>query len=162
MKKIIRLTESDLTRIVKKTIMELDRSTYERAADVAKERGFAKLSNKFREHGKEFGLNSETISMAIKVFNDDIVNKFRIVGLEVDPSYSKSYILKVENLYSNRNTKFMINKFSDEMEFYMDGNFKALPETRKDAKKILKIFKDHDFDVSGIDLRSISYEDTDL
>ena len=40
--------------------------------------------------------------MAIKVFNDDIVNKFRIVGLEVDPSYSKSYILKVPDTNTQR------------------------------------------------------------
>ena len=48
MKKIIRLTERDLTRLVKRTIMELNKSTYDSAARVADERGFKRLSNKFR------------------------------------------------------------------------------------------------------------------
>ena len=47
-KKIIRLTESDITNIVKRTIMELNKSTYDSAARVADERGFKRLSNKFR------------------------------------------------------------------------------------------------------------------
>jgi hypothetical protein len=51
MKRIIRLTESDLTRLVKKTIMELDRSTYEKAADVASEKGFNKMSDECIEVG---------------------------------------------------------------------------------------------------------------
>jgi hypothetical protein len=40
------------------------------------------------------------------------------------------------------------------------GNHPSLPQTRKDAKKVLRVFEDNGVDVSNIDLRSISYDDS--
>ena len=165
MKKIIRLTESDLTKIVKKTIMELDRSTYEKAADAADKKGFSKLSNKFREHGKEFG-STDTVSMTIKSRGNQIVEKdFKILKIDKEPAgYYEGFVLRVEDVETGNTARFMINKFSkpDNMEFYLNGDYPALPSTRSDAKKILKAFKKIDVDVSNIDVRSISYEDSDF
>ena len=91
MRRTVRLTERDLTRLVKRTIMELDRTTYERAADVAGEKGFNKLSNRFREHGKEFGLNQEkdNITMVVKRAGEELPIDLRLIGLKEEPNISK-------------------------------------------------------------------------
>ena len=150
MKKIIRLTESDLTRIVKRTIMELDRSTYERAADSASQRGYSKLGNRFREHGKEFGLNQEigNVTMVVKYRDEEQTLNVRINSIET------------EDLETGNKKTFMISKYPGEMEFYLSGDRPSLPKTRMDAKKVLKTFEDNGIDASDIDPRSISYDDT--
>ena len=108
MKRIIRLTEWDLTRLVKRTIMELDRSTYEKAADVAGEKGFNKMSDRFREHGKEFGLNQErdNITMVVDRGGEDQVLNVRINDLKIDPNYSMSFTLDTEDLDKGTKRKF--------------------------------------------------------
>jgi len=164
MKKIIRLTESDLTRLVKRTIMELDRSTYERAADNANQRGYSKLGNRFREHGKEFGLNQETgnVTMVVKYGDEEQTLNVRINSVEGEPGYSMSYAMKTEDLETGNKKTFMINKYPGEMEFYLSGDYPSLPKTRMDAKKVLKAFESSGIDASDIDPRSISYDDTDF
>ena len=162
MKKIIRLTESDLTRLVKRTIMELDRSTYEKAADVAGEKGFNKMSDRFREHGKEFGLNQErdNITMVVGRGDGDLVLNLRVNSLKKDPNNGVSYNMETEELDKGIERKFEVNKYSDKIEFYLNGQFPSLPQTRKDAKKVLKMFEGNGVDVSKIDPRSISYDDS--
>jgi hypothetical protein len=162
MARIIRLTERDLTRLVKRTIMELDRTTYEKAADVAGEKGYNKLSDRFREHGKEFGLGQErdNIVMVVKYLGEDKVLEVRIISLKSDSNYSMSFTLETEDLDTGTKRNFEINKFSDKIEFYLMGNHPSLPQTRKDAKKVLRVFEDNGVDVSNIDLRSISYDDS--
>ena len=162
MKRIIRLTESDLTRLVKKTIMELDRSTYDSAADVAGEKGYNKLSDRFREHGKEFGLNQErdNIAMVIDRGGEDKVLYLRVNSLKIDPNNGVTFNMETEDLDKGTERMFELNKFSDKIEFYLNGNFPSLPQTRKDAKKVLRVFEDNGVDVSNIDLRSISYDDS--
>ena len=112
MKRTIRLTERDLTRLIKKTIMELDRSTYEKAADVAGEKGYNKLSDRFREHGKEFGLNQErdNITMVVDRGGEDQVLNVRINDLKIDPNYSMSFTLDTEDLDKGTKRKFELNK----------------------------------------------------
>ena len=46
------------------------------------------------------------------------------------------------------------------LEFYQNGQFPSLPKTRKDAIKVLKMFEDKGVDVSKIDPRSITYDDS--
>jgi hypothetical protein len=161
MKKIIRLTESDLTRLVKRTIMELDRSTYEKAADVAGEKGFNKMSDRFREHGKEFGLNQErdNIVMVIGRGDGDLVLNLRVNSLKKDPNNGVSYNMETEELDKGIERKFEVNKYSDKIEFYLNGQFPSLPQTRKDAIKVLKMFEGKGVDVSNIDPRIMSYDD---
>jgi hypothetical protein len=165
MKRIIKLTESDLTRIVKRTIMELDRSTYERAAKVAGKKGFSKLADKFTSHGKEFGLNQDrdTITMIVKRQGEKPYT-VRILDLSSPKEgyYQNAFELTTEDVETGDKRKFMINKFTDAIEFYLSGDYPAIPETRKDARKILKRFESAGADVSNIDPRSISYEDTGL
>ena len=162
MGRIIRLTERDLTRLVKRTVMELDRSTYERAADVAGEKGYNKLSDRFREHGKEFGLNQErdNITMVVDRGGEDQVLNVRINDLKIDSNYSMSFTLDTEDLDKGTKRRFELNKYSDNIEFYLNGQFPSLPQTRKDAKKVLKMFEGNGVDVSKIDPRSISYDDS--
>lgn len=160
----VRLTERDLTRLVKRTITELDRSTYYNAADVAGERGYNKLSNKFREHGKEFGLNQErdNVTMVVKDRGGEKILNVRIIGVEGNRnySYSKDFVLKTENLDNGSSIIFNINKLPGKMEFYLDWDYSSLPKTRKDAKKVLEAFDDIGIGVDDIDLRSITYDDS--
>ena len=164
MARIIRLTERDLTRLVKRTIMELDRSTYEKAADVAGEKGYNKLSDRFREHGKEFGLGQErdNIVMVVKYGGEEGPINLRMNNLKSDSNYSMSFTLETEDLDTGIKRNFEINKYSDKIEFYLMGNHPSLPQTRKDAKKVLRFFENNDVDVSKVDPRSISYDDSGL
>ena len=164
MRKVIRLTERDLTRLVKRTIMELDRSTYEKAADVAGEKGYNKLSDRFREHGKEFGLGQErdNIVMVVKYGGEEGPINLRMNNLKSDSNYSMSFTLETEDLDTGIKRNFEINKYSDKIEFYLMGNHPSLPQTRKDAKKVLRFFENNDVDVSKVDPRSISYDDSGL
>ena len=166
MRRTVRLTERDLTRLVKRTIMELDRTTYERAADVAGEKGFNKLSNRFREHGKEFGLNQEkdNITMVVKYGGEEGPIDLRMIGLKKEPNISNAYTLETEDLDKGLKRDFEINLNMNTItiEFYLMGNHPSLPATRKDARKVLRFFEDNGVDVSQIDPRSISYDDTGL
>ncbi len=163
MKKVIKLTESELARIVKRTIMELDRTTYERAAELATKKGFSKLANKFTSHGKEFGSNQEkeTITMIVKRQGDKPYT-VRILDLSSPKQdyRQNEFELTTEDVETGDKRKFMINKFTDDIEFYLSGDYPAMPETRKDVRKILKRFESVGADVSNIDPRSLSYEDT--
>ena len=100
MKKIVRLTESDITNIVKRTIMELNKSTYDSAARVADEKGFKKLSNKFSEHGKEFGFVSPNTILNL-VFNtgpseeEHILTEFKLIDIQREGNLENSFITGV-------------------------------------------------------------------
>ena len=168
MGRIIRLTERDLTRLVKRTITELDKSTYDAAADVAGEKGFNKLSDKFREHGRNPMHNEKNnivmvikqesgyehpfylrVDSLIKAFNDD----------------SGTYLMETESIDPDDRVfkpkkKFELTLSSNKIEFYQNGQFPSLPKTRKDAIKVLKMFEDKGVDVSKIDPRSITYDDS--
>ena len=164
MGRIIRLTERDLTRLIKRTITELDRTTYEKAADVAGEKGFNKLSDRFREHGREFGLGQErdNIAMVVKQVNGEKPIDLRMIGLKYNNKISKNvYTLETEDLDKGLKRDFELNILPhDTIEFFLMGNHPSLPATRKDAMKVLRFFENNDVDVSTIDPRSISYDDT--
>ena len=164
MRRTVRLTERDLTRLVKRTIMELDRTTYERAADVAGEKGFNKLSNRFREHGKEFGSGQErdNIIMVVKYAGEEGPINLRLISLKKESNISTTFTLETEDLDTGIKRDFFINKYHNKIEFYLMGNHPSLPATRKDAMKVLRFFENNDVDVSTIDPRSISYDDTGL
>ena len=157
MGRIIRLTERDLTRLVKRTIMELDRSTYEKAADVAGEKGYNKLSDRFREHGKEFGLGQErdNIVMVVKYGGEEGPINLRMNNLKSDSNISNAYTLETEDLDKGLKRDFEINLNMNTItiEFYLMGNYPSLPATRKDARKVLRFFEDNGFSVSNIDPR---------
>ena len=166
MKKVIRLTERDLTRLIKRTITELDRTTYEKAADVAGEKGFNKLSDRFREHGREFGSGQErdNITMVVKYGGEEGPIDLRMIGLKKEPNISNAYTLETEDLDKGLKRDFEINLNMNTItiEFFLMGNHPSLPATRKDARKVLRFFEDNGFSVSNIDPRSISYDDTGL
>jgi len=164
MGRIIRLTERDLTRLVKRTITELDRSTYEKAADVAGEKGFNKLSDRFREHGKKFGLGQEkdNIIMVVKHLGQEKEIELRMISLKKESNTSNTYTLETEDLDKGIKRDFEIGKYVDILEFRLMGNHPSLPATRKDAIKVLRFFEDNGFDVDIIDPRAISYDDAGL
>jgi len=164
MRRIIRLTERDLTRLVKRTITELDRSTYEKAADVAGEKGFNKLSDKFREHGREFGLGREKsiIVMVIIERGEETELYLRVDGIKKTfMDDSGTYTMVTQQLNTDKNISFELSVMPSEIKFYLNGK-KCLPATRKDAIKVLKMFEGKGVDVSKIDPRSISNDDTGL
>ena len=169
MKKILRLTESDINNIVKRTIMELNKSTYDSAARVADERGFKRLSNKFSEHGKEFGFVSPNTILNL-VFNaipsegpiegTDIRTEFKVIDIQRDGDLENSFIITLGSLKSNSTNKLYVNKSERNIDFLLSDKFECLPEKRKDSKIILKLLTEQGVDVSDVDLRSITYEDT--
>jgi hypothetical protein len=171
MKKIVRLTESDLTRIVKGTIMELNKSTYDSAARVADERGFKRLSNKFSEHGKEFGFVSPNTILNL-VFNtgpseeEHILTEYEVMKIQREGDLENSFIITLGSLKKNHVLKshstkeLYVNKSGRNIDFLLSNKFECLPEKRKDSKIILKLLTEQGVDVSDVDLRSITYEDT--
>ena len=173
--KIVRLTESDITNIVKRTIMELNKSTYDSAARVADERGFKRLSNKFSEYGKEFGYVPPNTILNL-VFNaipsegpiegTDIRTEFKVIDIQREGDLENSFIIKLGSLKKNHainshSTKELyVNKYGRNIDFLLSNKFECLPEKRKDSKIILKLLTEQGVDVSDVDLRSITYEDS--
>jgi hypothetical protein len=163
MKKTIRLTESDITNIVKRTIMELDKSTYDSAAIAADERGFKRLSNKFSEHGKEFGsVPPKTIlNLVLNLGPDDEDQKpieAKLIGIQRNGDLENSFIITLSSLKSHTTMELYVNKDVRNINFSLMGKYECLPEKRNDSKIILKLLTDQGVDVSDVDLRSITYE----
>jgi len=165
MKKIVRLTESDLTRIVNRTIMELNKSTYDKAADAATERGFAKLGGKFREHGKEFGLNQDEnkLNFMLNLGESDdehIKSEFKVMGAEPVGDSNKKYNIKLQSLKSLSTMDLTVTKMGNRLSFSLDDRYRGLPMTRKDGKFVLNLLEKQGFDIDGVDVRSINYGDS--
>jgi hypothetical protein len=164
MKRIIKTFYNFINESDRQSIMELDRSTYDSAADVAGEKGFNKLSDRFREHGREFGSGQErdNIIMVVKHGGEEKPIELRMISLKSDSNLSTTFTLETEDLDTRIKRDFIIDKYSNKLEFYLMGNHPSLPATRKDARKVLRFFEDNGVDVSPIDPRSISYDDTGL
>ena len=165
MKKIIKLTELDITNIIKRTIMELNKSTYDSASKLANERGFKRLSNKFSEHGKEFGSNPSDMRLNL-VFNagpsDDehIFADYEIIEIQRNDDLKNSIIITLDSSKSSSINKLYVNKSERKIDFYLNNKFECLPEKRKDSKLILKLLSEQGVNVGDVDLRSITYEDS--
>ena len=161
----MKLTESDITNIVKRTIMELNKSTYDSAARVADEKGFKRLSNKFSEHGKEFGFVSPNTILNL-IFNagpsDDehIRTEYEVMEIQREGDLENSFIITLGSLKSHSTKELYVNKYGRNIDFLLSNKFECLPEKRKDSKLILKLLTEQGVDVSDVDLRSITYEDT--
>jgi len=164
MKRIIKTFYNFINESDRQSIMELDRSTYDRAADVAGEKGFNKLSDRFREHGREFGSGQErdNIIMVVKHAGEEGHINLRLSSLKKESNLSTTFTLETEDHDTGIKRDFIIDKYSNKLEFYLMGNHPSLPATRKDARKVLRFFEDNGVDVSQIDPRSISYDDTGL
>jgi len=164
MKRIIKTFYNFINESDRQSIMELDRSTYDRAADVAGEKGFNKLSDRFREHGREFGSGQErdNIIMVVKHSGEEKPINLRLIRLKKESNLSTTFTLETEDLDTRIKRDFIIDKYSNKLEFYLMGNHPSLPATRKDARTVLRFFEDNGVDVSPIDSRSISYDDTGL
>ena len=165
MKKNIRLTESDITNIIKRTIMELNKSTYDSASKLANERGFKRLSNKFSEHGKEFGSNPSDmrLNLVLNLGPDDeqhLVSEFKIINIEREDDLDNSFIITLGSLKSPSTKKLQVNKYGRNIDFYLHDRYECLPEKRRDSKLILKLLSEQGVNVGDVDLRSITYEDS--
>lgn len=165
MKRIIRLTESDLTRIVKITIMELNKSTYDSASELANEKGFKRLSNKFSEHGKEFGTNPSDmrLNLVLNLGSSDeeqLVTEFKVIDIEREDNLDNSFIITLNSLKSSTTKKLQVNKYGRNIDFYLHDRYECLPEKRRDSKLILKLLSEQGVNVSDVDQRLITYEDS--
>lgn len=165
MKKIIRLTESDITNIIKRTIMELNKSTYDSASKIAYERGFKRLSNKFSEHGKELGYIPSDMRLNL-VFNagpsddDHIFADYEIIEIQRNDDLENSIIITLDSSKSTSIKKLYVNKSERNIDFYLNNKIECLPEKRRDSKLILKLLSEQGVNVGDVDLRSITYEDS--
>ncbi len=175
MKRIIRLTERDLTRLVRKTINELDRSSYEDAAKEADKRGYKNLADKFISHGKEYGLRPEKEEITMYVQRTDNLSqqlpsklKVRIDGFEntgsdgrysmktvdVDTGEEKLFYVNTIEDGENDNGEEIISKIKNFL-LYKEGNqnmsgYYSKPGTISDVDKILKRLKHFNKDVSYV------------
>jgi hypothetical protein len=143
MKKIIKLTERDLTRIVKRVIKEnemseLFRSTYSRAAEKAREKGLEGLGDRFRSHGKRHG---------------GIEGDKNIISVtpQKDPSYKFDIMLP-----SDSNVSYDFEKSEDDTHIWVIKNVEILNEL-DDAKLIVNLYtlssEDENKPVDRIELR---------
>ena len=100
--------------------------------------------------------------MVVKYGGEEGPIDLRMIGLKKEPNISNAYTLETEDLDTGIKRDFIIDKYSNKLEFYLMGNHPSLPATRKDARKVLRFFEDNGVDISQIDPRSISYDDTGL
>lgn len=90
------------------------------------------------------------VDSLIKASNDNSGTYYNMETQSLHPD-DKIFIIK---------KKFELTLSSNKIEFYLNGQFPSLPQTRKDAIKVLKMFEGKGVDVSKIDPRSISYDDS--
>lgn len=147
-------------------INELKKTTWDSAYKKASERGYDKLANKFREHGREFGQTDsknefEMVFDTKKGTNTNL--KLRLISLEISTSWRNSYDMQVEDENGN-NHYIAISMDGNKPKFFLNKEFIGLALNRKEAKKLLNILKENgvkEID-NNSDTRSISYEDVEF
>lgn len=138
----------------KKFNEELNKSTYLSAAAEADKRGLKGLSNRFKEHGDQFGLNPESkqITFSQKNGKQNTIDIFQIevIGNEITifGETPEGKIARYEGHSDNIG-----------IELWLNGDYESLPLTRQDAKKLLKILSKEGINCDGFDVRSITAND---
>lgn len=143
---------------------ELNKETWMSAADKATSKGYKKLADKFREHGKQFGKSDpqKEFEMVFKKREGEvnlshlIRLKLRLVSIK-DSGWQRSFDMIAED-EDGKQYNIAVNNFGGIPKFYLDKEWDGLALNRREAKKLLDILKDNKIDVTS-DSRSISYED---
>jgi len=163
--KKIRLTENELVSLIKRTINELDRSTYMKAGDSAKEKGLKGLANKFYMHGREKGLNPNKDVIEFAIMMGDSPRgmesvKFRIVDIiEKDEN---NYTLELEGVKNSMPASVHVHLTLFRLTLSHSSGKKIMLQKRKDAITLLKAFEDKGINVENIDPRQLSIEDAGI
>jgi len=138
----------------KKFNEELNKSTYLKAAGEAEKKGLMGLSKRFKEHGKEFGIDPKSniitfcrkggICQEIEIGQVEIIsNEITIFGKTPDGKFSR-----YEGFIDPQG-----------IQLWLSGNYESLPKTRQDANRLLKILSDEGLDCSKVDTRGFTAED---
>jgi len=161
MKKIIKLNENDIENLVKKIIkedrlQELDKLTYDSAAEKASERGIPALSDRFRKHGQEHGLGKEKEQFTLVIdhsslgereytykvesveeMEDGKTLKIKLVDID-NPQNVHTYTGSIRLTNPNKNSR-SLKRGDYKLILYFRDNYYTLAKTRKDAKNLLNM-----------------------
>ena len=86
--------------------------------------------------------------------------EFKVIDIQREGDLENSFIITLGSLKSHSTKELYVNKSVRNIDFLLSDKFECLPEKRKDSKIILKLLTEQGVDVSDVDLRSITYEDT--
>jgi len=150
MGKVVKLTEKELEKIVRRivkeeSIQELDKATYDSAAAQADERGYKALSRRLSKHGKEYGKLSKDATLDLVsregMAHDDI-QTYKILDVEVLPTGAN---LSVTNEKITEPFKIKVMTYPSEgrievRRFSSNGD-RTLAKTLRDAVKFMNILK---------------------
>lgn len=150
MSKVVKLTEKELEKIVRRmvkeeSIQELDKATYDSAAAQADERGYKALSRRLSKHGKEYGKLSKDATLDLVsregMAHDDI-QTYKILDVEVLPTGAN---LSVTNEKITEPFKIKVMTYPGEgrievRRFSSNGD-RTLAKTLRDAVKFMNILK---------------------
>jgi hypothetical protein len=154
MKRIIRLTESDLTRIVKMVIKEnelgeLDRSTWEKISQNVKGKGYDEFASRIKKHSREFGTGGEKYMLDFvtekgtelsgelddlpkfrnvrKNNNVDVTEDFalKLVQYNEDGEYDNTIIIECNVIYPREGDNVKLNLFRGDLEIKVSNKKSA-------------------------------------
>ena len=91
---------------------------------------------------------------------EHILTEFKLIDIQREGNLENSFIITLGSLKSNLTKELYVNKSGRNIDFLLSDKFECLPEKRKDSKLILKLLTEQGVDVSDVDLRSITYEDS--
>ena len=122
-------------------VNELSRGTYYNAADLAASRKRSKLSDRFIEHGKEYGLDEKVIYLAVG--DDDRNDEAELHGAKVIKNGSDIEI----KAFSRDGARITISAIipssnNRPVTFYWNQNTYAMAKTRRDANNLRKLLID--------------------
>ena len=150
MSKVVKLTEKELEKIVRRmvkeeSIQELDKASFVSAAAQADERGYKALSRRLSKHGKEYGKLSKDATLDLVsregMAHDDI-QTYKILDVEVLPTGAN---LSVTNEKITEPFKIKVMTYPGEgrievRRFSSNGD-RTLAKTLRDAVKFMNILK---------------------
>lgn len=142
-------TKSDY--MTENPIDELDKATYDSAAEKARAQGMDKLGDKFTTHGQEFGTGGVEIN-----FTDIDGYPLTVKNIEFRGD-RKSFDGTVVSDYSEKKHNFHVVLKPNKVVTYWGGDSIVYPSSRKDAKNYLALLNDNGIDTGGIDPRQITY-----
>jgi len=147
MRKVVKLTEKELEKIVRRmvkeeSIQELDKATYDSAAAQADERGYKALSRRLSKHGKEYGKLSKDATLDLvsrEGMAHDDTQTYKILDVEVLPTGAN---LSVTNEKITEPFKIKVITYPSEgrIEVKRYGD-RTLAKTLRDAVKFMNILK---------------------
>lgn len=149
-------------------INELFNTTWEQAADLAKERGLTSLSKKFIEHSLK---EKDRINLTLGLFKLAKIDGYIKVEIQSIKSISSTFFVinakldlpeesNQEDSSNNTRLFFYLTRYTIPAIHIVVEKFNsvALPKTRNDAKNLIKAFEQSGFDIEIDDTRKICIE----